>query len=183
MRNQLFRLAITCGLAGWILACGCAPLPQPDDPESVELAGLIRDRGKSAVAAGESGSFELGTFVTRGGQRMKSIVLVAPVAVRADLSGLSGRFALRLSVAPVFNLGDGMQMEILLRTNGEGRPLYSRYFDAGRRAGDRKWTTLEIPLDLDRKSDLEIRVSGGPQGDLITDWLALAEARLVPIDK
>lgn len=106
--------------------------------------------------------------------------LIAPVAIQAGLPGLSGKFTLKLLAAPVFNLGDGFQMEVLVGGAGDRKQIYTRYLDAGRKAADREWIPLEIPFELRGLADayLEIRVSGGPQGDLVADWLALAEVHL-----
>lgn len=108
------------------------------------------------------------------------MTLVAPLEIRASLAGLSGTHTLKLLATPVFNIGDGLQMDVLVGGAGALKQVYGRYFDAGRKAEDRDWIPLEIALDLSGAGDayLEIRISGGPQGDLVADWLALAEVRL-----
>jgi hypothetical protein len=113
---------------------------------------------------------------------MDTTTLLAPVAIRAGLAGLSGRFTLKLQASPLFNVGDGVQMEVFAGSAGDCRLVCSRYFDPGRLAGDRDWIELEVPVDLSGAVDsyLEIRVSAGPQGNLDADWLALAEVRIVP---
>jgi hypothetical protein len=121
--------------------------------------------------------------VVRNGLARDAMVLVAPVTVRASIDGISGAAILEGLSAPVYNVGDGMQMDMLLVGNGHERLIYSRYYDAGRRLEDRAWIPLAIPLDLNGwpgDSQLEIRVSGGPQGDLVADWLALSAMRIVP---
>jgi hypothetical protein len=135
-----------------------------------------------SVVAGRvtSDSFVRHSTVVRNGRQKDAMRLVAPITVRAGLAGLSGRLTLRLVATPVFNIGDGLQMDILAGSGEDRRRVYGRYFDAGREAADRNWIPLEIPLDLDGKRDvyLEIQISGGPQGDLVADWLAVAEVRL-----
>jgi hypothetical protein len=115
--------------------------------------------------------------VMRKGRRANATVLIAPATVRASLAGFGGKGSLKILAAPVFNVGDGMRMDLTLLDAGERRPIYSRYFDAGRKAEDRAWIAIEVPLDLRGSGDvyLEIQVSGGPQGDLVADWLAFAE--------
>ena len=133
------------------------------------------------VAGRENGgSFDRHVSVVRRGVRLDAMVLVAPVTIRAPLAGYAGSLTLDCVAAPVFNVGDGMQMDVLLRTGGDDHLLYTRYFDAGRRAEDRAWVPLSIPLEVAdaSRSELVIMVSGGPQGDLIADWLALASIRL-----
>jgi len=102
--------------------------------------------------------------------------LIAPVSVRAALDGFAGRCTLRLLAAPVFNIGDGVQMDVILEGAGIRKTVHQRYFDAAREAGDRKWIPIEIPLELPEGggSFLLIRASGGPRADLTADWLALA---------
>jgi len=123
--------------------------------------------------------------VTRKGRRRDSMVLVAPVMVRAALRSIqAGSYALVCFATPVFNIGDGIQMDVLLASGGTERVIYQRYFDAARRVEDRDWIPLFIPLESNGAMDaeLQIRVSGGPQGDLVDDWLALSEVQLVPRD-
>lgn len=155
----------------WLI--GCAP---------GETAQTLADRFYRVSGDEAGGSFERHASVRRDGTSADAMTLVAPVAIRAGLAGISGRFTLRLLAAPVFNVGDGMQLNVILGEAGVRQPVSSRYFDAGRREADRHWATLEVPLELRGSADtyLEIRLSGGPQGDLVADWLALADARLDP---
>jgi hypothetical protein len=120
--------------------------------------------------------------IMRKGKLADATVLVAPVTVRAGLAGITGRCTLRMLAAPAFNVGDGVEAELHLIQSGEDRKIFSRYFDAGRKAEDRAWFPIEVPLDLSpsREVYLEIQVSGGPQGDLVADWLAIAEVHVVP---
>jgi hypothetical protein len=132
------------------------------------------------VAAGGGGSFDRHYMGARRGRRMDSMLLVAPVTIRAPLAGSARNLTLECVAAPVFNVGDGMRMDVLLMTESGERLVYTRYFDAGRRAEDRDWIPLSIPLDgpATSASDLIIRLSAGPHGDLVADWLALASVRL-----
>jgi hypothetical protein len=119
-------------------------------------------------------------LVKRKGRVEDATVLVAPVSVRVDLAGFSGRFIFKMLATPVFNVGDGMQMDLLVATAGNPRQVFTRYFDAGRKSADRDWIPVEIPLALagTDKAFLEIRISGGPQGDLVADWLAVAKVQM-----
>jgi len=119
--------------------------------------------------------------IGRGGRWESSLVLVAPVAVRAEFGEVSGTVRLEFLAAPAFNLGDGFQLDVFLTDSAEKKPVYSRYFDPGRKASDRDWIPIEVSLDLAGRKEpgLELRVSAGPQGDLVADWLALARVRLV----
>ncbi len=135
------------------------------------------------VRSGEdsAGALHRNMQVTRRGRRESSIVLVAPVAVVADIGEDRGTVKLEFLAAPVFNLGDGFQLNVFLKDAHRTAPVYSRYFDAGRKASDRDWIPIEISLDLvgQRSRMLELKVSGGPQGDLVGDWLALAQMRVL----
>ncbi len=110
------------------------------------------------------------------------MLLIAPVTIKAGVDGRSGNFTLEAWCSQVFNTGDGIEMDIYLASRGERRKIYSRYFDAGRRAEDRGWIPINVPLILAPVQDarIEIEASAGPQGDLTGDWLALSSVRLVP---
>jgi hypothetical protein len=118
--------------------------------------------------------------VTRRGKRRDAIVLIAPSTVKLTLGGISGPISLKGWATPVFNVGDGIQMEMNLTDSQQQRTVYSRRFDAARNAADRDWIPLDIGFNLDEsgKWDLEMIVSAGPQGDLVGDWVALAELHL-----
>jgi hypothetical protein len=137
------------------------------------------------IAMGSAESVKKNVSITRQGRKADATILIAPVTVRASLAGIQGPCRLRMLVAPAFNIGDGMQMNLALIRSGEGRKIFSRYFDAGRKAEDRAWVRIEVPLDLPAASEvyLEIQVTGGPQGDLMADWLAFAEIELVPVSQ
>jgi len=181
MRTRRTARCVFRMVAALLLLQGCGHAPDgPGSRPSVHLADRLYGQEGSDAAQGTSGSFERHRQVTRGDVQMDAVTLIAPVMVRAGLDGFSGRFTLIFAAAPVFNLGDGMQLDVLLEGQGRREPVYSRYFDAGRNAADRKWTEVRILLDLAGAEVLEIRVSGGPQGDLVADWLALAGLRLEP---
>jgi len=122
--------------------------------------------------------------VVRRGRREKSMVLVAPVEVRAEIGGPSREgcvLHLQALAAGVFNLGDGMTLQILVARNGARVSIYERTFDPGRTAADRDWSELDVALDLrpGERGQLLLRLGAGPQGDLVGDWLALARLSLV----
>lgn len=110
------------------------------------------------------------------------MLLIAPVTAWADVGGIAGSYFLEALCTQVFNTGDGIQMDIYLTERGARRKICSRYFDAGRRAEDRDWIPVSIPLVLGQtqNSRIEIEASAGAQGDLVGDWLALSSVRLVP---
>jgi hypothetical protein len=117
--------------------------------------------------------------VVRNGLHKDALILVAPVSVRASLRGSSGRMMLVGLATPMFNVGDGIQMDLYLSGAGERRLIGNRYFDSGRRAEDRNWIPIAFPVDLGQEDQLEIKISAGPQGDLVADWLALSSLRLM----
>ena len=166
-------LALACASA---LIGGCRSVAGParTSGDDVDLALRLQAEGKG-------GALRRHVDVTRRGRRADAAVLIAPVSVRASLAGLSGRYILRISAAPVFNVGDGMQMDLAISDSRGRRDMVSRYFDAGRKAADRAWIPIEVPLALSGGGDvyLDINVSGGPQGDLVADWLAFAEIVMV----
>jgi hypothetical protein len=168
-----------------ILSCSvcilCIVMLAKDDTLALQAARSAADSVDLTArfaAAGNGDALKRKYLVMRKGRRADATVLIAPATVRASLAGFGGKCNLKMLVAPVFNVGDGMQMDLTLVDAGDRRPIYSRYFDAGRKAEDRAWISIEVPLDLRGSGDvyLEIQVSGGTQGDLVADWLAFAEA-------
>ncbi len=167
-----------------IFEVACAPATVGG--QSVPTLDLGDSFAADTVAGGKrtqgGGSFTPHFKVVRNGVAHDAMVLEAPVAIRAALGGIGPGATLECLSTPVFNIGDGMQMEVLLRDGARRRALFSRYYDAGRRLADRAWIPLTIPLGFEsvsRDAQLEIRVSGGPQGDLVADWLALSMVRIV----
>ncbi len=109
------------------------------------------------------------------------MLLIAPVTAVAETTGFEGSYTLEAWCTQVFNTGDGIQMKIYLAGQGSRKEIYSRYFDAGRRAEDRDWVPICVPLSLGQEpARIEIEASAGPQGDLVGDWLAVSSAHLVP---
>jgi hypothetical protein len=123
-------------------------------------------------------NFERNMSVIRRGLRRDALILMAPVTVRASIKGISGRRILEGWATPLFNVGDGFQMNLFLIQSRERRLISGRYFDAGRKFEDRDWIPIAIPLDIGQDNQLEIEVTAGPQGNLDADWLALSSLRL-----
>jgi hypothetical protein len=166
------------------LACGCtanSPVQGKEHPSSLDLASRFFAPGARLKGSGP-GSFDPHYPVVRKGQRRDTVLLIAPATAKAGVSGIGGSYSLEALCSQVFNTGDGIQMDIHLTERGERRKVYSRYFDAGRRAADRDWVPISVPLVLGKAQDsqIEIEASAGPQGDLTSDWLALSSVRLVP---
>jgi hypothetical protein len=132
----------------------------------------------------EGGELHRKMRVNRRGRQESSLVLAAPIIARAEIREASAAVKLQFLAAPVFNLGDGFQLDVFLKDGSEKTPVYSRYFDAGRKASDRDWIPIEISLNLAQRKQagLELRISAGPQGDLVADWLALAQMRMIGQD-
>jgi hypothetical protein len=162
--------------------CGCGAPPGLEGVKKSEFDLTERFSVVSPRTDPEAREFYAHFPVTRKGNRKDSIVMIAPTAVHASLAGFSGPVELKGSATPVFNVGDGIRMDIFLRENGTNKLIYNRFFDAGRRAEDRDWIPLSVPLELRGSADnwLEIRISGGPQGDQTADWLALNAMSIVP---
>ncbi len=162
----------------FILALGAGSCEYPPAP----VTNTFADGFKVVAGGGGSDSFQRHTRVTRNGRQEDAMVLVAPITVRAPLHAPDGKSVLRLLATPVFNIGDGMNLDVFVESNGDRTKVFSRYFDAGRKVEDRAWVPLEIPLDRGGVANphLEFAVSGGPQGDLVADWLALAELQIAP---
>lgn len=161
---------------------GCAVKKPPPNP-SLFLA--LEERfnlipAASIMSGQQDRSFSRHYPVTRNGKRLDCLILVAPTTIRASLGEISGSVVLECAAAPVFNIGDGLQMDVLLAIGGKERMVYGRYFDPGRRSEDRDWIPLAIAFEAPEANDAElrIRVAGGPQGDLVDDWLALSAVHL-----
>lgn len=177
--------ALVCLLLLMSLALSCTRMESGDRggaPAVDLLARLGAGPGDGEIRDEAGGSFRRHLAVVRRGKREDAAVLTAPITVRAALAGLSGTYELSCLAAPVFNIGDGLEMSIDLEDGSGRRTIFRRSFDSGRRAADRDWIPLRIPLELEGNEDsfLEITVSGGPQGDLVADWLALARLELAP---
>jgi hypothetical protein len=167
----------------WSTGCSTAKIAGGSSPvagigarfEANSVAGSRRTR--------EGGSFTPHFKVVRNGVARDSLVLEAPVTIWTTLEGARPKAVIECITTPVFNVGDGMQMEVSLIENGRSRMLLQRYYDAGRCLADRAWIPLRIPLDLQGPSGaarVEIRLSSGPQGNLVADWLALSDIHIVP---
>ncbi len=179
---RIFSAALAVAVA--ILEVGCAPAVVVGEAgPSIDLGGrFTADTVAGGKRSAGGGSFTPHFKVVRNGIARDAMVLEAPVTIRATLDGVSRGAVLECLSTPVFNIGDGMQMDVFLSEEGRQRAIFSRYYDAGRRMEDRAWIRLSIPLDLESsqaQAQLEIRVSGGPQGDLVADWLALSMVRVV----
>jgi hypothetical protein len=167
----------------WILVAALMFFASCENRDRVKLEDAqtlnLMDRFSSADSALQDSHLRQNQYVTRKGLRKKSLVMIAPVCIHASLRGVSGKATLRGWAAPVFNIGDGLQMNLFLRSSGIRHQIGSRYFDAGRKAEDRDWIFLKVPLEMGEDNWLEIEISAGPQGNLVADWLALSELSLV----
>jgi len=182
--HDMHKLLTAGAVVVLILEAGCAPaVVDGEAAPTLEIGDRFVPEGVAGGRRTEGGgSFTTHFKVVRGGIAHDAMVLEAPVTIRAPLGPIGPGAALECLSAPVFNIGDGMQMDVSLIEDGRRRAVFGRYYDAGRRLEDRAWIPLRIALEvLSPSSDaqLEIRVSGGPQGDLVADWLALSRVRLV----
>ncbi len=157
-------------LAGVLFVSGCSSperSAQKNMAESFVLTGVTQRQEDSPIRQME---------VQRRGIRKAASVLIAPASVKASLAGYRGARNISLLMAPVFNIGDGIQMQMWLQDGGEPRLVCSRYIDPGRRYEDRAWIPVSVPVDISSdRPEIEIRISGGPRGDLTGDWLAFAD--------
>jgi hypothetical protein len=164
-----FLIAASVGSHG----CGSS-LPSAYNPESaIDLSTRLLPMDK-----GSRGNPEKRLEVVRKGVKRKSIVLVAQSVIRLSLQGASGKRELKFWASPVFDVGDGIQLNLFLRRGGERITVGGRYFDSARKSEDRDWIAIEVPLEIREEDQLEIEVSPGPQGESTADWLALADLRL-----
>jgi hypothetical protein len=156
-------------------AFGCLSLLAPACANRPPLAS---SPAFEVVDDGRGGSMDAHVPVARRGKTLDCIVLRAPVTVRYK-PGLAP-LTLVCQVTPVFNVGDGVRLDVVRVEASSEQVVYSRYFDAGRRAQDRDWVPLSVPVGpcRFRGCGLELRASAGPQGDLTADWLALADIRI-----
>jgi hypothetical protein len=119
-------------------------------------------------------------IMARNGRERDCIMLVAPMVVQAALYGAEGKRTLEFLAAPVFNIGDGVLLNVYLERAGSRISAGSRYFDPARKAEDRRWTSVAIPVQVEEGDQLQIEVAAGPQGDLTADWIGLNSIRLAP---
>ena len=150
-------------------ACDSAVRPPPD---------AIAERLASHVSARSDSVRRL--RVGRRGETKDALVLLAPATVSAVIGECAGPCVFRALITPVFNVGDGLEVDFWVSEGNESRKIYSRYFDPGRRLEDRSWIPVRVPVGISGLgAQLEIRVSGGPHGDLTGDWLAFADMRIM----
>ena len=172
--KQLF-MAILIMTLMWADACANRREVQQKDAQVLDLMNRL---SPAADSSRQDAHFKPNQYVIRKGLKKNALIIVAPVRIKASLQGVSGKATLKGWAAPVFNVGDGLQMNIFLSRSGTRRQIAGRYFDSGRKAGDREWIPIEIPLDAGEQDWLEIEISAGPQGDLTADWLALSDLSL-----
>ena len=170
-RIQTAFICIGLGLLACFGLHGCSRAP------AVEPGIDMSER--FAIASGSPDNLKTHMSIVRRGERKDALVLVAPASIRASLPARKERRILKCWAAPVFNIGDGIQMNVYLRRKGTRILAGSRYFDPGRKAENRNWIPIAIPLEIDPGDQLDIEASGGPQGDLVADWLALSSPHLV----
>jgi hypothetical protein len=170
-----------------LMLMGCGPVPRNTPrPSGVSLEDAFRVQAADGrVLDGEAGHPSRFSLV-RAGVRRSGLLLVAPIAVSAPLTGLVGKMVFRCLVAPVYNIGDGTILEIVLFEAEGNRMLMRRRVDPGRRSEDRQWIPLAVPFEISHgDASLLIRVSGGDSEkgagagvDLVADWLVVADPRL-----
>jgi hypothetical protein len=153
---------------------GCRRVSAPAD-NALDLTERIQ-----LVNASAGQALEKHRIVTRKGKGKDCILLVAPTAIRASLHGAEGKRLLEFLAAPVFDIGDGIQLNVYVERSGARMLAGSRYFDPARNAGDRDWKAVAVPLQIQDGDQLQIEAAAGPQGDLTADWIGLNSIRLVP---
>ena len=166
---RLMLLAIS---AVAVVSCARSPRPR-ERGAGVDLSGAM------ARAEGPPGSARDFSMV-RAGRRRAGVALVAPAKIAIPVDGVHGSFDFRCFAAPVYNVGDGVTMGILWETATGASILLERRFDAARSAGDRRWTELSVPLEIGGGGRIVLEASAGSSGNLVADWVAVAEPRLVP---
>jgi hypothetical protein len=137
------------------------------------------DLGSSFAGAVSAPSSVRDFPLVRAGERHAGVALIAPARLSVPVGASRGAFDFHCLAAPVYNVGDGTKLEIYREGREGRRKLFERYFDAARRSEDRRWTTISVPLDVgDAGVQIVLVVSGGARGDMVADWLAIAEPRL-----
>ena len=157
-----------------LASCGNGGRIQEEDAPVLDLM----DRLAPTDSNQPDEHFKQDQLVIRRGLQRKALVIVAPVRIHASLQGVSGKVTLRGWATQVVNIGDGLQMDLFLRRSGIRHQIGSRYFDSGKKAEDRDWIPIEVPLEISEEDWLEIEISAGSQGDLVWDWLALSSLGL-----
>lgn len=166
---------LTLALSASFLSAGCTKAQPPSISQpAIDLSGQF------SIGSGSPDSLKMHMNIIRKGERKDALVLLAPAVMRASLKELKGARIFKCWAAPVFNIGDGIQMSVFIRRSGNRILAGSRYFDPGRKAEDRSWISLAIPVDINPGDQLEVEVSAGPQGDLVADWLAFNSLQLTP---
>jgi hypothetical protein len=172
VKMRLLQYLMMLALAGGL--SGCRRSSSPTDP-ALNLTERIH-----LVNANAGQILEKHRIVTRNGQEKDCIILVAPMLIQASLHGAEGKKTLEFLAAPVFSIGDGVLLSVYLERAGSRLLAGSRYFDPARKAEDRRWTSVAIPVQVEEGDQLQIEAAAGPQGDLTADWIGLNSVRLAP---
>ena len=172
-----FLTAILIAILICFTACGNRNGMQREDAQVLNLM----DRLSPADSIQQDEQFRRNQQVIRKGSRRRALIILAPLRIQASLQGVSGNATLKGWATQVYNIGDGLQMNLFLRRGGTRSQIGSRYFDSGKKAEDRDWIPLEFPLEIGEGEEnwLEIEISAGPQGDLVADWFALSSLSLL----
>lgn len=152
-------------------------------PGRVRQVQPVRGDLSSALAHAASPPGSIGDFtMVRAGERRNGVALIAPVRISVPVNSTRGSFEFKCFAAPVYNIGDGVTLEILWEDRSGARSLLRRRFDAARRSEDRRWAEISVPVRIEEGGRIVFAASAGPGGDLVADWVAVAEPRIVERD-
>jgi len=170
------RLLLLPALSSCLLAA-CGPgRSRPVAPMPGDLSEEL------ASAASPPGSIRDFTMV-RAGERRRGVALIAPVKLSVPVNETHGLFEFRCFAAAVYNVGDGVTLEILWEDSSGARRLIERRFDAARRREDRRWAEISVPLKIEGRGHIVFAASAGASGDLVADWVTVAQPRVSPRDR
>lgn len=113
---------------------------------------------------------------SRGGIRRQALVLIPGVVFEAPMKALGSAPKISLWVGMPFQMGDGAELIVeSISESGSSGEIVRLFLDPIHRRQDRQWQRLEIRVPSETRL-LRWRVSPGPAGDAVADWVGLAPA-------
>ena len=151
-------------------------VPAQEIPFDSGVQGLIEMAEANGIGpiGTQAGNTFLYTF-TRNGQFRKSLVLLPRAVFETDMIETGSGQCVSLVVAVPFNLGDGVSLEISIRSRSETTVIMRVSLDPAHVRAHRTWVPIrfDIPAQKDALR-LRFEVDAGTRGDETGDWIGIA---------
>jgi hypothetical protein len=122
------------------------------------------------------------TPIGRGSIGRDAIVLIAGARLRLPLPPLNAGDRLAFSITIPFDRGDGAEAKMYFESAGQKEPLYTRSLNPAGAPNDRRWfdEAVEIGKYAGRNGSLVLECNSGPDLDVVGDWIAWSNLRVLP---